>query len=111
MQYNLTEFVDAPHVPFDLDGRILFHSEKFEVIHLTLKPGESVPLHLQPFDVVFYVQDEGGELTLGAEGSTESMTTLHPASGSTITVFGSVQRGWRNLGDGDLRLLVMKLMK
>lgn len=111
MLYTLTEFADAPHVPFDLDGRILFTSEKFELIHLNLKPGELVQPHTQPFDVIFFVQDNGGELSIGTQGTPDGMTTLHPSAGSTVTVYGHVQRSWRNPGSSDLRILVMKLIR
>jgi quercetin dioxygenase-like cupin family protein len=111
MLYTLTEFADAPHVPYDLDGRILCTSEKFELIHLTLKPGELVQPHVQPFIVIFYVQDGRGELTMGTEGAPGGITTLRPSAGSTVTVYGHVQRSWRNTGDSDLRILVMKLIQ
>lgn len=111
MLYTLTEFADAPHVPFDLDGRILFTSEKFELIHLTLKPGEFVEPHAQPFDVIFLVLDGGGELTVGMKKTEDGITTLHPSAGSTVTVYGHVQRSWRNTSGSDIRILVMKLIK
>jgi mannose-6-phosphate isomerase-like protein (cupin superfamily) len=111
MHYTLTEFADAPRVPYDLDGRILYTSEKFELIHLNLKPGEVVQPHAQPFDVIFFVQDGCGELVTGTETDPGGMTTLKPAAGSTITVHGHVQRSWRNPGGSDLRILVMKLIK
>ncbi len=39
---------DAP-----IDGRIMFSNEKAECILITLRPGEGIPAHKNPLDVVF----------------------------------------------------------
>jgi len=42
----------AERVPFNLDGRKMYTSEKMELVHLVLKSGEEVALHSNPFDAV-----------------------------------------------------------
>lgn len=92
----------AEKVPFDLDGRIMFSSEKVEMIHLTLFPGDELVPHSNPFDVVFYVLEGEGILTLGDE-----MMIMN--ENQTIDVAKDLQRGWRNVSDEILRLLVVKV--
>ncbi len=43
----------AAKVNFDIDGRIMHSSEKTKAILLTLQPGEKIPSHTNPFDVLF----------------------------------------------------------
>ena len=43
----------AEKVKAAVDGRIMFSNSKAECILLTLKPGEVIPEHNNPFDVLF----------------------------------------------------------
>ena len=95
---------DAPRVPFDLDGRILFSSDKLELIHLTLKPGEEVGFHTQPFDVLFYVSEGDGFLR------TENKE-LTGTPGTLMKVTAGVQRSLKNPGTIAMKILVIKLLK
>ena len=101
---KVTTLEDAPKVPFRLDGRILFSSEKLELIHLTLQPGEKMELHSQPFDVVFYVISGNGILDL--EGR-----SVNGTPGICIHVPAGMQRGWKNNGVDVFRVLVVKDLK
>jgi mannose-6-phosphate isomerase-like protein (cupin superfamily) len=91
----------APKVPFNLDGKILFASEKFEIIHLTLNPGDKIDQHAQPFDVLFFV--------LAGQGTLECDTRLLDGNeNTTIFVPAGTLRGWENTGKTVLKLLVIK---
>lgn len=94
----------AEKVPFDLDGRIMFNSEKVQLIHLTLMPGDVVAPHSNPFDVVFYVLEGEGIISIGDE-------TAILNEDQTIDVAKDIQRGWQNVSDEILRLLVVKIFE
>jgi len=94
---------NAPKVPFNLDGRIMFSSEKVEIIHLALNPGDRIEKHEQPFDVLFYVAEGTGKLEIDDEILQASKDTL-------IEVKAGRNRGWSNTGDNALQLLVIKLL-
>lgn len=98
---KIIKLEDAPHVPFKLDGRILFSSEKLELIHLTLQPGEKMESHTQPFDVVFYIISGNG--ILDVEGQ-----SIDGTPGTCIHIPMGVMRGWKNNGDMEFRVLVVK---
>jgi quercetin dioxygenase-like cupin family protein len=100
-ELKVTKLEDAPQVPFKLDGRIMYSSEKLELIHLTLKPGEKMELHSQPYDVVFYVISGHGILDLQEE-------SVEGVPGSCIHIPSGMQRGWRNNGTSEFRVLVVK---
>lgn len=93
----------SPHVPFDLDGRIVFTSPEYELIHLTLQPGEEVEIHKQPFDVIFYVMEGRGTLMAGDD-------RVEVASDTAVLVAAGVLRAWKNTGAIPLRILVNKLL-
>ena len=104
MQYNKRALQDAPKVPFNLDGRVMFSSEKIELVHLLLKPGEQVESHTQPFDVLFYVLEGTGKLKVGGD-------LLEAGKDTLVEVKAESQRGWTNSGNNALRLLVVKIFK
>jgi quercetin dioxygenase-like cupin family protein len=101
--YQIIPFNDTPRVPFKLDGRKLFTSEMLEIIHLTLQPGESMDAHTQPMDVVFFVLEGTGTLSIGVE-------SIVVGENTTIHVRSGVQRAWNNTGNQPLRILVNKLL-
>lgn len=103
MDYKLTTFNDAPNVPFNLDGKKLFISDRLEVVHLTMHPGENIPLHANPVDVVFFVISGHGLLEIEQE-------TIEGKPNSSIFVKAGVQRGWKNSGTEDFRILVIKII-
>ncbi len=98
-----TELKTAEQVPINIDARKMLVRSDCELIHLTLKPGEILEKHTNPFDVAFYVLAGTGELEVGDETATISTDTV-------IEVAAGVMRGWKNSGDGDLRVLVVKLL-
>jgi mannose-6-phosphate isomerase-like protein (cupin superfamily) len=101
MQFTSIQLQDAPKVPFNLDGKIMHTSNKLELVHLTLKPGEKIGKHPQPFDVVFYILSGIAIL----ETDTEEIEVKENTS---IFVPAGIQRGWNNTGPADFKLLVIK---
>lgn len=92
----------ADKVPFNLDGRVMFTNEKVELVHLTLKPGEEIPLHSNPFDVIFYILEGNGTIIFGQESS-----TVEP--NSSIFIEKDKQRGMKNSNEGAFKVLVCKV--
>lgn len=99
---KLTSLSNAPRVPFDLDGRIMFSSEKVEMVHLTLKPGELIPPHSNPFEVVFYLLEGGLELTVNGQS-----IALKPDSAIHVAIHEN--RSLINKTKSTARVLVVKL--
>jgi quercetin dioxygenase-like cupin family protein len=100
---KITTRENAPGVPFNLDGRILYTSKETEIVHLELKPGEKVESHAQPFDVLFYAIE--GEAFLLAGGK-----EFRIIAGSLAEVKTGLQRGWHNDSGAAFRVLVIKKM-
>ena len=104
MNYTLRHLSDAPNVPADLDGKIMFTSDKFEMVHLTLTPGQGMDPHAMPFDVVFFVKEGEGRLFVDPDD-------IAGTAGDCIGVKAGIRRGWRNTGTAPLKLIVMKILK
>lgn len=94
---------NSPKVPFELEGYILHSGKRLELIHLVLKPGENLSEHTNPFDVIFFVAEGKGILSI--EGEEVELIT-----NDTIQVSSDKKRGWENNSNKNLRLLVMKLL-
>jgi|SRR6056297_3259586 len=94
---------NTPRVPINLEAHIL-HSEKpVELVHLLLKPGEQLAEHKNPFDVLFFVIEGFGILTINGEPTTLKAT-------DTLKVTSEINRGWENNSGQDLKILVIKLL-
>jgi quercetin dioxygenase-like cupin family protein len=91
-------------VPAAIDGRIMHSDSRAEAILLTLKPGEEIPLHKNPFDVLFAGID--GEATLISPTQKE---TIKP--GETIFITVDEARAWKNNGSKPARVMVFKILK
>jgi mannose-6-phosphate isomerase-like protein (cupin superfamily) len=92
----------AEKVPFNLDGRKMYAGQKVELIHLCLKSGEVLDKHSNPFDVVFYILEGNGIVE-----TDDQSTSVEPDM--SIEIESGVNRGLTNTGNGDLRLLVVKI--
>ncbi len=95
---------DAPRVPFKFDGRILHTSGRYELVHLTLQPGEEMEMHTQPMDVVFFVAEGSGTLRAGGE-------IMQIEENTAVSVAKRVMRAWSNEGVGPVRILVNKILE
>ena len=95
---------DAPKVQAAVDGRIMHSDDRIEAILLTLKPGDEIPLHKNPFDVLF----------AGIEGSATLVTpseefTIEPSE--TIFLTSDEDRAWNNQGKVTAIVMVFKILK
>lgn len=59
-----TEIIETPH---KVDARELYNKETAQVIHITLKPGESLKPHKTPVDVFFYILEGNPDVFIGDE--------------------------------------------
>lgn len=100
---NIRNLKNSPQVPFDLDAYILHSEVKIELVHLLLKPGEKLDDHKNPFDVIFYVAE--GKGTLSVEGEYYNLKT-----NDTVKIISDKNRGWNNTSSQNLQLLVIKLL-
>ena len=89
--------VDAP-----VDGRIMHSDSRIETILLTLAPGESMPEHTNPFDVLFICIQGSATLQTGQQ-------KLSISPGETIFVTFEEVRGWKNSGSDVCRIMVVKV--
>lgn len=94
---------NAPKVPIDLEAHILHSGKSIELVHLLLKPGEILAEHKNPVDVIFFVIEGSGILTINGKP-----TNLKAAD--TLKVTQEIDRGWENNSDKDLKILVIKLL-
>ncbi len=95
---------NAQEVKAAVEGRIMHSDERVQAILLTLKPGESIPLHQNRFDVLF----------AGVEGTATFVTpstqmTIEP--GETIFVTSKEERAWKNSGNSLARIMVFKILR
>ncbi len=100
---KIQNWESAPKVPFNLDGRIMFSEKPVELVHLKLSPGESLEMHKNPFDVIFYVLRGEGVLTCEDKSQTFSPFV-------SIEVKLTEMRAWKNESDHDFEVLVIKLL-
>jgi quercetin dioxygenase-like cupin family protein len=100
---NIRNLNNSPQVPFDLDAYILHAEEKIEIVHLLLKPGEKLDEHKNPFDVIFFVAEGTGILSI--EGNVLTLKT-----NDIIKITSDKNRGWQNKSNQNIRLLVIKLL-
>jgi quercetin dioxygenase-like cupin family protein len=98
---DIVSLSNAPKVPFDLEGYKMYTSDSLEVIHLCLKPGESIPQHANPFDVLACLIS--GEVTIHI-GDDQRLLCLYDA----VEVLKNLNRGFTNNGTSEARLLIMK---
>lgn len=99
MKINLK---DAPKISPVLDARLMYSGDKADLVHLTLKKGESIAKHDNPIDVIFFVKEGNGNLTLNNE-------MLEITANDCIPVKTGIQRSMENLNDADLKVLVFKI--
>jgi mannose-6-phosphate isomerase-like protein (cupin superfamily) len=100
-EVKICKYEDAFRVPVAFDGRKMYTSDKVEIVHVLLKPGEFIEKHPNPVDVVFYILSGKGTLTV-------EDAVYESEENSTIFVPALVMREWRNTGEKDLRILVIK---
>lgn len=88
--------------PHGVDVRKLFESDRIQVAHVTLKPGEQLKRHTTPVDVLFYVLEGTGVVEIGEEKKEAGPDTL-------IDSPAKIPHCWYNQSKGTLRFLILKL--
>ncbi len=78
-------------------------AEHIEIILISLKKGEQIPVHKNPFQVIFFVKSGKGILTVENESF-----ILEQNESAFVPV--SENRSWTNNESETLELLVMKLL-
>lgn len=68
-----------------------------------LKPGEILDEHKNPFDVIFFVAEGKGSLSV-------ERTKYQQQTNDLVKITSDKMRGWENTSDKELRLLVLKLL-
>ena len=61
---NDTNTFNNPH---QVQAKKIFESDKTTVIHMMLKPGESLKSHVTPVDVLFYILQGEPDIEIGDE--------------------------------------------
>ncbi len=89
-------------VQFAVDGRIMFSNSKTESILLTVQPGEQIPEHANPFDVLFI----GIQGIASITGQSRSFT-LEPCQ--TLFISGDEPRQLQNRTSTIVKLMVIKI--
>ena len=101
---NSTSVSTAKVMAPKFDGRLLFESDNVDIVHLTLKTGDDIAPHSNPVDVVFFVLEGEGILTVEEE-------RLSFKKGDCIPMKTGINRGWSNPNSSDLKLLVIKMKR
>ena len=91
----------AEKVNAAVDGRIMFSSPRAESILLTLNPGEVIPEHTNPFDVLFI-----GLAGTATVKSSDKILTLEPIQ--TIFITSEESRQMENHTDKPIAVMVVK---
>ena len=94
-----TEVTQNPH---NVDARRIYDTENAQAVHIELKPGESLKMHVTPVDVFFYVLEGEGMVEIGDEKQAvgPDMLVESPAR---------IPHRWSNEGDSVFRVLVVKV--
>ena len=100
---NVTE---APILdnPLGLNARIAADSEEIQIVHFTLQPEEVILPHALPMRVFFIVLEGEGEISIDNKKEIVSENCL-------IESPPNVERGWKAVGNKQLRVVAIKAMK
>lgn len=88
--------------PHHVEAKKLYDTENAIVVHIMLKPGESLKRHITPVDVFFYVLEGKGIVEIGDEKAEVGADTL-------IESPARIPHCLYNEGKGIFRVLVVKV--
>lgn len=94
--------VNAFNNPHNVQAKKVFESEKASVIHMMLKPGESLKSHVTPVDVLFYVLQGEPDIEIGDE-------KIRVSADSIVESPAKIPHCVYNETDSIARFLVIKL--
>ena len=100
---NSVNALNAPVTdnPHNVSASRLFDSKDAQVVHITLRPGESLKRHITPVDAIFYVLEGSGVVEIGEEKEEFGPDTL-------IESPAGIPHCWYNESEAQLRILVIK---
>ena len=98
------EDVSVHKNPHGVEAKKLYDYPSAIIIHLILKPGESLIKHLTPTDVAFFVLEGKGIVQIGEEKKEVGPNTL-------IESPANILHCWYNESKENLRVLVIKAPK
>ncbi|MDD4224195.1 MAG: cupin domain-containing protein [Candidatus Cloacimonetes bacterium] len=85
-------------------GTKIYSQTEGEIVYMRLTPGAHLKAHKTPVNVAFYVLEGNATLSIGDEEQTFPRDTI-------IDSPKDIPHAVTNKGDGDLRLLVIKMPK
>ncbi len=88
--------------PHAVEAKRIYDTENAEVIHMSLRPGQSLKRHTTPVDVFFYILEGRGVVEVGDERQEVERDTL-------IESPKGIPHLLSNTGEGDFRFLVVKV--
>ena len=94
---NKTEVLNSN----DAVGFLLAETNNNDIVELHIHKNGLVPSHSLPIDVTFYVISGKGRVTIADE-------KIDAVQGDIIEINKDLERGWQNLNDESLKLLVIK---
>jgi quercetin dioxygenase-like cupin family protein len=101
--YSLQLYNNATQLSESPKALKVFESDDCHFVRLTLKTGESIPLHKNPVKVIFYVLEGIGNVQVESE-------TITLSKGDSLMVSNQAERSWSNNKAEQLELLVVKLL-
>ncbi len=96
--YKTEAIKETPH---NVDVRALYNDPSAQIMHITLKPGESLKPHKTPVDVVFYILEGTPVIHVGDESSEFEKDTLVESPASVVHYLS-------NKSEKNARILVIK---
>ncbi len=98
ISYNEIEITKNPH---GVEAKKIHENENVQVVHMLLKPGESLKKHTTAVDVFFYVLEGEGIVEIGDEKQTVRKDML-------IDSPKNIPHCLYNEGSSNFRILVVK---
>ncbi len=98
INYKEIETTKNPH---GVEAKKIHENENVQVVHMLLKPGESLKKHTTPVDVFFYVLEGEGIVEIGDEKQKVSKDML-------IDSPKNIPHCLYNEGNSNFRILVIK---
>ncbi len=99
---TMEESVNMLSMP-GLTGDKLLNSENLEFVKLTIEPGKEIAPHAMPIKVIFYLVAGTGLLHFDGK-------EYEIAKGTIIECETEKERGWKNIENDTLEVLVIKVM-
>lgn len=88
--------------PHGVHAARIYETEHAQAVHILLRPGECLKRHITPVDVFFYVLEGEGTVEIGDESRRVGRDHL-------VESPARVPHRWSNDGEGNLRVLVVKV--